>query len=845
MTIPIPAVADRRRRDERRHDRWATLALVGVVLVFAAPMVWGGVRLGQDTATQFYPWYANLGERLRAGDVPEWNPHQFAGAPLAADPQSGWMYLPAMLFFTALPLAAAVVAQIVGHLALAAFGMYGLARRVGLGRIGALVAGTALAGSGVLLGRIPSGPASYEALAWLPWVLLGAELALRAARWPGRLAGWTLCGLAVSQALVAWVGQVSYYTLLLLAAWIAFRVLWGEPRGARAGAATLRSAILVPALPLTITPRPLPRPRWDTLGRLLVHGLAMLVMGLGLSAAGVLPRLEFNAVSSASGGEYGSTVGAVIGGSSGDDVIDRLFQPSVYYPGASVLALAVIGIVVGRGRYGIPFWGVVAVVVIVLTIPRQTPLHRLFYLLPEFRTLHEHWPERIVIVAFPGLAILAGAGAQAVVDGSRLAGRFVLRWAALVVPALVLGGFSLVGQVSWIAFGGIAGVLLVVGLRLVGPPDWRVLLHRPRDPEPHPSDWLPALLVVIVAADLLLMTQALAGQAPFGGFHRRDIDAYYAPSGAAAFLRDRAGAGESFRYAGFDPSLRVTENGVPVLYRYQFADDATRGLAVNNRATLLGLADIQGYDPLQIQRYVDLVSAMNGGPQEYHGADLYPAGTTSPILDLLGVRYLIVPSAIPADQAADFAGLATWPTVYDDGRERVIENPDPVAPAWLVGQVVTVDDGQAAALIASGQVDPMNVGVYEEGDGPAPPALPVATSPIRGRVTASAGDDPDRLDYTVTTDRPALVVLSEVAYPAWVAEVDGDPVDVLTVDRGLRAVAVPAGEHTVTLRYDSPATRIGLVVSALTLITLLTGWVAMTLADRRTDRPLARSARNA
>jgi hypothetical protein len=36
-----------------------------------------------------------------------WNPHQFSGTPFAGDPESGWTYLPAMLWFTLLPLGAA------------------------------------------------------------------------------------------------------------------------------------------------------------------------------------------------------------------------------------------------------------------------------------------------------------------------------------------------------------------------------------------------------------------------------------------------------------------------------------------------------------------------------------------------------------------------------------------------------------------------------------------------------------------------------------------------------------------------------------------------------------------
>ena len=53
-----------------------------------------------DNLTAYLPWWSYLGERLAAGEIPGWNPHQFSGIPFLADPQSGWMYLPAMFAFT-------------------------------------------------------------------------------------------------------------------------------------------------------------------------------------------------------------------------------------------------------------------------------------------------------------------------------------------------------------------------------------------------------------------------------------------------------------------------------------------------------------------------------------------------------------------------------------------------------------------------------------------------------------------------------------------------------------------------------------------------------------------------
>ena len=93
---------------ERHKDLAVCLLLVVLSLVAVRDLVVGGTVVGKDTITQYYTWYSYLGERLRSGDIPAWNPYQFAGAPFAGDPLSGWTYLPAMLFFTILPLPLAV-----------------------------------------------------------------------------------------------------------------------------------------------------------------------------------------------------------------------------------------------------------------------------------------------------------------------------------------------------------------------------------------------------------------------------------------------------------------------------------------------------------------------------------------------------------------------------------------------------------------------------------------------------------------------------------------------------------------------------------------------------------------
>ena len=200
------------------------------------PLLHGRVVAGLDSLTQFYPWYELVGATLREGRLPGWNPYSMAGGPLAGNPLSGWTYLPAMLAFTVFPLATAAVAYQLFHVLLATLATYALARVLGLRRPGAALAAVAYGQSGLITAESACCFAFASVGAWLPVLLLGATLAIRAHGWSGRIRGWSLAALALSQILASWLGQGSYYALLVFGSFVAFRVLIQAFRTRRAAA---------------------------------------------------------------------------------------------------------------------------------------------------------------------------------------------------------------------------------------------------------------------------------------------------------------------------------------------------------------------------------------------------------------------------------------------------------------------------------------------------------------------------------------------------------------------------------------------------------------------------------
>lgn len=759
-------------------DVAAVLALLILTVIATWDIVVGDTMVGQDTAAFFYPIFHALGQRLAAGDIPGWNPHQFAGVPFAADPESGWMYLPAMFLFASLPVAAAAKAWLIFHLVLPGLATFGLGRVLGLGVLGSLTAAVAYEFSGLLYARNVCCPAYGQVLAWMPALLLGTEMAIQSRTWSARLAWWGAAGLALSQILVAWLGQGSYYALLALGGYVLYRTVFSPP---------------APSGPFA-----------KRLLRLALHGAVPLTIGLALAAAAILPRLEYHARSNLAEGYTGDLAwAAVLGGWDGSATISRLLGPTLFYVGGSTVVLVGAALLLARGHHAVPYFAALAVGALVLAQAETTPLHRLPYiLLPRFEELHRHWPERVMVVFYLGPAMLAGVAVNAITRR-----RYPMpRAGVAVLPVFVL--VAVAASIQWgiqqaLVAGSVAVALLVI-VSVWGGTAGRLV---------------PPLLILTIFVDLFLMGRFNLEHGPFGGFHEVDLGEDYAPSGAAVFLRERAEDGDLGRFFGYDPGIHPGDT-TPQLYRFSFADPRTSALLLNNRATALGLQDIQGYNPIQPQRYVEVMRALNGFAQEYHEANVYPEGLGSPLLDLLNTRYILVPAVIPADRT-DLRGLlAAYPVVYRDEDVQILENRSALPRAWLVHEARLVAPGEALPLLASGAVDPRRVALLEE---PPPQDIgpPGATVGDEVIITAYGAD---HLAITVRTDAPALLVLSETDDPAWRAEVDGEPISVLTADHVLRAVPVPAGQHTVELRYESTPLRTGIAVSLTTYVGLIGIW---------------------
>ena len=609
-------------------------------------------------------------------------------------------------------------------------------------------------------------------MTWIPLALLGVELALRAGRWRDRVVPWCATGVALSQMFGAWVGEGWLYALFLVAAYVGYRTIFGGGEFDRA----LRERLPTGA------------------------ATALVVIGLGaaLGAAGVLPRLAVNAETTLAGGDYArlGREGVLNPPWRPGELPVRLLAEGYDHRatalGGAVAVLALLAPFIAGRRFAVPFFAALTLVALALPL-EETAMHRIAYLIPHYQALHEHDPWRAVALAAIGPAVLAGAAVDALPAWRgrwRLLPLVVAPLAVMLVVAVTqretewaIGPAPLLAAVA-------ATALLVLVLIAPRSPDTRRLgAGIARLP--------PVLLLILVVVQPvgLEATGSWLGWPRDPSWERhwrpdpvvaRTLAAEMGtedPGGAGEFLRERLAAAGPFRYVGYGGTGHPDDPPRQGSYVSRRFEPTVQALLVNGRPMVLGLYEVQGYNPTQLARYAEFVAAANGWRQNYHFAYLFPGGTGSPLLDLLDVRYVLLDASLPRDREDVTRLTAGKAEVFRTDLVAVYEAERPPPHAWIVHDVQAVARGEALPLLASRTVDPYRTALVE---GAVPEVAPPASGEDESaRVTRY---EPEAVTIAAMATAPGLLVVSEV-YAAGLARLrrrraGADPADAPRPARG-------------------------------------------------------------
>ena len=216
---------------------------------------------------------------------------------------------------------------------------------------------------------------------------------------------------------------------------------------------------------------------------------------------------------------------------------------------------------------------------------------------------------------------------------------------------------------------------------------------------------------------------------------------------------------------------------------------------------------VGGYHAAKLRRYQEMIDhhiakEMQAAYQEVATAGGQMDSVNSakfPVLNMLNTKYFIFPAG-------------------QQGQTVPIENPYTFGNAWFIDKIQYVNNANEE-IDAIGQVDLQQTAIV---DSKFKEALKGVNEGYKDSLSTIrlTSYEPNQLVYETSSPQDGIVVFSKIYYPGWTATIDGKPADIARADYILRAMNVPAGKHTIEMRFDPQSLHIteGIAYGAMALL---------------------------
>ena len=198
-------------------------------------------------------------------------------------------------------------------------------------------------------------------------------------------------------------------------------------------------------------------------------------------------------------------------------------------------------------------------------------------------------------------------------------------------------------------------------------------------------------------------------------------------------------------------------------------------------------------------------AAKPGRMQELY--EFYLADNNLQVLNMLNTKYFIIPTQ---------EGVMTQ------------QNPETNGNAWFVANVKFVDGANEEILGLDG-INTKKTAVVDSKFKEYVPKQSFSKDSASSIQLVSY--QPNELKYETSTSQDQLAVFSEIYYPhGWQAYIDGEEAPHFRANYVLRAMMLPAGEHTVTFKFEPEVVQTGssiALASSLVLGILVVGGLAV------------------
>ncbi len=820
-----------------------------------------------DLILENYVWKRFILESLKAGRVPLWNPYLFAGVPFLAAGQHSALYPLSVLYYI-LPLPQAYGWFTLVQFTLTALFTFIYGRVIGLNRFGAAIAAITYTFSLFMIVQVVF-PMIIAAMSWLPLLLAAIELVIRAQTdTPPRspIPYVALGAVALGCEWLAGHVEIAYFTLIVTA-------LYGAWRLVGAGLQQSRPQGVRPALAAT--------------GKIILWLCAAVGLGLCLGAIQIIPLYELVRINFRQGSvtlqqvigwayPFRHVLAFLMPDFYGNpshhsyfDLFSRTVVPATRnYLGAPIntiewgiknyveggcylgilpLFLTIIAILGGQGlrrqstdSEGTPgravrrthVWFFLTLAIFSLLLTFGTPLYAIIFYLPGFGQSHS--PFRWIFPYAFSVSVLAGVGAS-----------YLSSTARRVCGDSSPSGWPGLGRaLGLLAAGGGLAILLTLALSALFPTRMiplaeRVMLRLARAREAFADGrmfysyqlrnvLILGILLIVSGIVLRLSRRPIRLPRWLGSHAVWKLLAILALVGDLYLLGRGFNSAADPRILDIQPSVVRFLKGDPELFRITTFDTRSTKPLPENQGMYFDLYDIRGYDSIIPKRYADYMGLIEEQGELLYNriARLrYPQSLSSPLLDLLNVKYVLTEEAINAPE---------YTLVYDQ-ELKVYRNDDYLPRAFVVYRAQVMSD-EASLFEALRHFDPRRVALFEE---PVPDLGPEPPGEAQHTVTITSYT-PNQVLIEASFPVSGVLILADSHFPDWnryfnswkaydtpEGKEEEQGLHIYRVDGNFRGVILGPGKHLVRFRYTPMSVKFGLFVSffgAILLLLLVGSW---------------------
>ncbi len=214
-----------------------------------------------------------------------------------------------------------------------------------------------------------------------------------------------------------------------------------------------------------------------------------------------------------------------------------------------------------------------------------------------------------------------------------------------------------------------------------------------------------------------------------------------------------------------------------------------------NFSVMHKLQSVDGYDPLYLERYAELIAASersepNISPPFGFDRIITPHNINSKIVDLLGVKYILSLEDVESKR---------FKKVYQEGETRVYENTEVLPRVFFVSNITQYKDDNKQQVITDmfrDTIDFRKEAIVESNLDTLP-----KTSSVGEATIISYGEN--RVLIKTNNRGEGLLVLTDTFYPTWRVRLVGEEkidlqsLPIYRTDFNFRGVFIPPGTHMV------------------------------------------------